>query len=80
MNIRIGDESMHHRQTVSQDLLQFLQASKDVIAAWEGGSAATGFLDAYSDLDLLVICKDESVEKVLKATEEIGRASCRVRV
>jgi len=36
-------------------LRQVLAADPSVIAAWEGGAHTTGFVDEYSDLDLLVV-------------------------
>jgi len=50
-------------------LKAFLQANPDIIAVWEGGSAATGYLDQYSDLDLAIICEDDAVESVFEAIE-----------
>lgn len=31
---------------------------------WEGGSAATGYLDEYSDLDIALITTDDTVEEI----------------
>ncbi|MFA5006593.1 MAG: hypothetical protein WC509_03890 [Candidatus Izemoplasmatales bacterium] len=42
-----------------------LRACPGVLAAHEGGSAATGFSDRYSDLDLEVVCEDDAVETVI---------------
>ncbi len=61
---------LHNRVSVSQDLKEFLIKQKDVLAAWEGGSAATGFLDTYSDLDLSIVCQDDVIETIIKAIEE----------
>ena len=55
---------------------EFIQKFKDLIencefiyTAWEGGSAATGFLDKYSDLDLAIICDDNKIEVVFDLIE-----------
>ena len=40
-----------------------------ILAAWEGGSAATKRMDEYSDLDLSLIVKDEDVESVFSDLE-----------
>ena len=40
----------------------FLESNNSIHCIWEGGSAATGYLDEYSDLDLGVICDDKKVE------------------
>jgi len=42
----------------------------NILAAWEGGSAATGFLDEYSDLDLALITVDDRVEEIFEITEK----------
>lgn len=52
-----------------QLLKEMLVSRSDVLAAYEGGSKATGFSDQFSDLDLEVICKDDAVEDVFKAIE-----------
>jgi predicted nucleotidyltransferase len=39
-----------------------LESTSSIHCVWEGGSAATGFLDEYSDLDLGIICDDKKVE------------------
>ena len=57
---------MKSRQQVIELLKPFLAANPKIIAVWEAGSAATGFLDAFSDLDISVICNDDAVEEVFK--------------
>lgn len=42
-------------QELKSTLKELLFAQDNVIAAWEGGAAATGFLDQYSDLDLEIV-------------------------
>ncbi|MDP2172972.1 MAG: nucleotidyltransferase domain-containing protein [Candidatus Cloacimonadaceae bacterium] len=46
---------MFETNEVKDALKSFLIAHESVIAAWEGGSAATGSADQYSDLDLIII-------------------------
>ncbi len=51
-------------------------------AMWEGGSAAFGRADAWSDLDLYVLAEDDAVEEVVAAVEQALRtlspiAACR---
>lgn len=60
---------MHLPEAVSAELKWFLSGLEPVIAAWVGGSAATGYLDEYSDLDLAVVCEDDSVESVISQME-----------
>lgn len=64
---------MDPRITELKDTLKaILEARDDVVAAWEGGSAATGFLDDHSDLDLLVVLKQGAeTEPVFKAMAEL---------
>lgn len=61
---------MHEVSILKSKLMDMLMSRGDVLAAWEGGSAATGFLDDYSDLDLCVVIKDSDVEPVFHALEE----------
>ena len=42
----------HSAEEIRAELKVFLEGREEVLAAWEGGSAATGWLDEYSDLDL----------------------------
>jgi hypothetical protein len=55
---------MKTKKQISNELKELLFANENVIAAWEGGSAATGFEDEFSDLDLAIICNDSAVEKI----------------
>lgn len=41
-----------------------------ILCAWEGGSAATGYLDEYSDFDLGLICDDKKVEDTFEKIEK----------
>jgi len=54
----------------------FIEKLKDILincefiyTVWEGGSAATGYLDEYSDLDLGMICDDEKIEVAFELIE-----------
>jgi hypothetical protein len=47
------------RNQVSAAICAALRPLPDVLAGWEGGSAAFGTLDAYSDLDLNFLVTDE---------------------
>ena len=58
--------------TLKARLQALLESRDDVVAAWEGGSAATGYLDEHSDLDLLVVTKQgSSAEPVFEAMNEL---------
>ncbi|MFO7627215.1 MAG: hypothetical protein R6V62_08155 [Candidatus Fermentibacteraceae bacterium] len=61
---------MNTPEQIAGELKSFLSGRHEVIAAWEGGSAATGYLDSYSDLDLAVVCRDDSVEAVISLLDE----------
>ena len=50
------------RQKFVEKLKDFLQNDNFIYCVWEGGSAATGYLDDYSDLDLCLICADDQVD------------------
>lgn len=57
---------------LKEALRAMLEARQDVVAAWEGGSAATGFLDEHSDLDLLIVLKEGSpADPVFEAMAEL---------
>ncbi|HAQ62423.1 TPA: hypothetical protein DCR49_10580 [Candidatus Delongbacteria bacterium] len=62
---------MKTREQVAEEIKSLLIKDKKVIAAWEGGSAATGFMDKYSDLDLYVVCEDDAVEAVYAKLEKL---------
>ncbi|MDD4223580.1 MAG: nucleotidyltransferase domain-containing protein [Candidatus Cloacimonetes bacterium] len=51
------------------ELKNLLMNEKDVLAAWEGGSAATGYLDEYSDLDLVIVTEEDCTEQVFSLLE-----------
>lgn len=58
------------KQQIEDDFRNLLEPRNDVLAAWEGGSAATGYLDDYSDLDLAIVCSDDAVETVIACVDE----------
>jgi len=51
-------------------LKELLQNKPQVLAAWEGGSAATGFLDDYSDLDLGIVTDKDMADELFGLIEE----------
>lgn len=61
---------MKTRKEFCNEIREMIFANKEIIAAWEGGSAATGFLDEYSDLDLVIVCNDQAVETIFAEFEE----------
>ena len=61
---------MHSTISIKAELKDLLQGMPRVLAAWEGGSAATGYLDKYSDLDLTIVIADDDPEPVFKTLRE----------
>lgn len=57
------------RAEFSQALQELYENQEFIYTVWEGGSAATGYLDEYSDLDLGIICADDKVEEVFELTQ-----------
>lgn len=55
---------------LKKELQTLLQSMPGVVAAWEGGSAATGYLDEYSDLDLGIAKEAIEAGSVLATLEE----------
>lgn len=49
------------KNELKQILHRALESEQDILAAWIGGSVATGYEDDYSDIDLVVICKNPSL-------------------
>ncbi len=64
------------KQQIREDLHQLVYEIPQAIAAWEGGSAATGFVDDYSDMDLIIVCEDESVELIFEKLENYFESRC----
>jgi hypothetical protein len=58
------------RAGIKSDILHIFSPVQWILAIWEGGSAATGYSDDYSDLDLAVIVDDEHVEDAFRLLED----------
>lgn len=56
------------KESVRAELISVLKKDEHALAAWEGGSAANGTSDLYSDIDLIVIAKD-SVTAIFELIE-----------
>ncbi|MEJ6001644.1 hypothetical protein [Paucibacter soli] len=50
-------------------LRQALQNLPEVLAAWEGGSAAFSYLDELSDVDAVAVVEDNALDAVFSAVE-----------
>ncbi|MBN1151426.1 nucleotidyltransferase domain-containing protein [candidate division WOR-3 bacterium] len=63
-------DAENYKSSIKSGLSDILKGEDSVSAVWEGGSAATGFEDKYSDLDLAVICSEDFVEEVFSVVED----------
>jgi len=54
---------MYKRHELVNFIKPWVSSKNYIIAAWEGGSAATNRLDQYSDLDLSLVVEDDQVER-----------------
>jgi len=59
----------HYRRTVIEEVVAHLLPMTDVRACFEGGSAATGRLDAFSDIDLVIVAPLTSADATFDAVE-----------
>jgi len=57
------------RHVILAALRHTLEPDDRVLAMWEGGSAAFGRLDAWSDLDIVLLVDDDATESTLVALE-----------
>lgn len=55
---------------LKEGLKTLLLNRTEVLAAWEGGSAATGFLDEYSDLDLGIVTEKDMADELFSLLED----------
>lgn len=60
---------MYNRDQLVEIVKAWAISNKYLLAAWEGGSAATGRLDQYSDLDLYLVV-EQDVEVIFTSLEE----------
>ncbi len=60
---------MYSRSDIVNILKPWVYAHPSIIAAWEGGSAATDRMDEYSDLDLSIIAIDDQIEVIFSDLE-----------
>lgn len=56
-------------ENLKDRLKSYLTNLPEVVAAWEGGSAATGYLDEFSDLDLSIVIQDSEPDTLFSALE-----------
>jgi len=62
-------ETAEYREIFRQRIMNLFRDRDWMLGIWEGGSAATGFLDDLSDLDLGFVVEDERVEETFTLFE-----------
>ena len=72
------------REKILQTIIEALQPQDFVLALWQGGSAAHGYTDEWSDLDIEVIVEDDYVQQTFdfvdSALQTISEISFKYRV
>ncbi|MEG3937063.1 MULTISPECIES: nucleotidyltransferase domain-containing protein [unclassified Microcoleus] len=72
------------RQIILEKIVSTLQPLDFVLALWQGGSAAHGYTDEWSDIDIAVVvadnCVEETFEIVEKALAQISEIELKYRV
>jgi hypothetical protein len=69
---------MFSRNEVKTDLHQLLSSIKPILAVWEGGSAATNYLDDVSDMDISIVCQDDAVEMIFSLLDQHLQSKYRI--
>ena len=62
---------MKHRADIIATLKPLFFEMDQVIAVWEAGSKATGYVDEYSDLDVYITVSDDGVEQTFTKLDEL---------
>src|SRR6476620_266830 len=62
----IADWAPRHVRPYVEAAIAATQADPRVVGLTAGGSAATGTMDEFSDLDLVVVCRDEHQPELLR--------------
>lgn len=62
----IADWAPRHVRPYVEAVIAAIQADPRVVGLTAGGSAATGTMDEFSDLDLVVVCRDEHQPELLR--------------
>ena len=62
----IADWAPRHVRPYVEAVIAAVQADPRVVGLTAGGSAATGTMDEFSDLDLVVVCRDEHHPELLR--------------
>jgi predicted nucleotidyltransferase len=67
------------RQRILELIIATLQPKDFVLALWQGGSAAHGSTDEWSDIDIQVIVEDERVQETFDILKESLRTISEIR-
>ncbi len=70
---------MHTRDSVIETLKPFLIEHPQVLVAWEGGSAANDAIDAYSDLDVMIVAEEGDTDTLFAEIETCLREHFGIR-
>jgi predicted nucleotidyltransferase len=72
------------REIIIEKIISTLQPLDFVLALWQGGSAAHGYTDEWSDIDIAVVVEDNCVQKTFDIVEktlgEISEIELKYRV
>lgn len=68
------------RQKILEAILATLEPKDFVLALWQGGSAAHGSTDEWSDIDIQVIVEDDRVEETFDILEESLNTISKIRL
>jgi len=68
------------RQRILETVIATLEPEDFVLALWQGGSAAHGYTDEWSDIDIQVIVEDDRVQETFDILEESLNTLCEVRL
>ncbi len=58
-----------YRLRVKDAIVSTLRLRDQIVGCWEGGSAATGRLDEFSDIDLMIVAPLEEADAIFAAVE-----------
>ena len=58
-----------YRRRIKDAIVSAIRERNDVDGCWEGGSAATGRIDEFSDLDLVIVASLSAADEIFSAVE-----------
>lgn len=67
------------REIIIETLINNLQPLDFVLALWQGGSAAHGYTDEWSDIDIVAIAEDNRVQETFDIVENSLETISRIR-